>query len=89
LGQCAAQFHLNPAYLSSQFSRTVGIPFKRYLTEVRLERARELLGRPAMSIAEVAYAVGYTSGNRFRVAFKSATGLPPRVWRETLRMARA
>jgi AraC-like DNA-binding protein len=87
LRQCARQLRLNAAYLSAQFSRAVGTPFKRYLTELRVEKARELLSDPTMSVAEVAYAVGYASPNRFRLAFRHLTGLSPISWRETLRMA--
>ncbi len=86
LQECARGLHLNAAYLSAQFSRLVGVPFKTYLTELRIEKARELLSDPAATIAEVAGAVGYASENRFRLAFKDVTGLSPRVWRETLRM---
>lgn len=86
LQQYAGRLRLNAAYLSAQFSHAVGIPFKTYLTEVRIERARELLGDASRSIAEVAYAVGYASENRFRIAFRHVTGLSPRVWRETLRL---
>jgi AraC-like DNA-binding protein len=86
LQQYAGRLRMNAAYLSAQFSRAVGMPFKTYLTEMRVEKARELLSDPARSVAEVAYAVGYASENRFRLAFKRATGLSPRRWRETLRM---
>ena len=34
--------------------------------------------------SEVAIAVGYGSENRFRIAFKKATGLSPKLWRETM-----
>jgi AraC-like DNA-binding protein len=87
LQQYAGRVGVNAAYLSARFSRAVGIPFKTYLTEVRLEKARELLGDPARSVADVTWAVGYASENRFRLAFKQATGVSPRRWRETLRLA--
>jgi AraC-like DNA-binding protein len=82
----AREFGMNTAYLSALFSRVIGLPFKTYLTELRLEKASELLGDPAWSASQVAYAVGYSSENRFRSAFKKATGLSPRLWRETLRI---
>ena len=84
LQHCADKLGMNPAYLSDLFSRAVGVPFKAYLTELRMEKARELLSDPAKTAAEVAYAVGYASENRFRIAFKKATGLCPRLWRETM-----
>lgn len=84
LRQCAGQLGMNPAYLSALFSRVVRLPFKTYLTELRLERAKELLGKADRNLADVAQAVGYASENRFRSAFKKATGLPPKLWRETM-----
>jgi AraC-like DNA-binding protein len=87
LQQYARELGMNAAYLSDLFSRAVGVPFKTYLTDLRLAKARELLGDPAKTAAEVAYAVGYASENRFRMAFKNVMGLPPRIWRETLRMS--
>ncbi len=86
LQECADRLRLNPAYFSAQFSRAVGIPFKSYLTELRVEKARSLLADLTQNIADVAYAVGYSSENRFRLAFKKVTGLPPRLWRETSRV---
>jgi len=86
LKECAKQLQLNTAYLSSLFSRRVGLPFKAYLTDVRLEKAREMLGDSGRNISDIASAVGYASENRFRIAFKKATGLPPAAWRETLRV---
>jgi AraC-like DNA-binding protein len=78
------ELRMNAAYVSSLFSRAVGVPFKIYLTELRMEKARELLGEAANSVSDVAYAVGYSSGDRFRFAFKKATGLSPRLWRQTM-----
>lgn len=83
LKQCAMLLGLNPAYLCNLFSHHVGLPFKSYLTEVRMEKARELLGDCRLNISEVGAAVGYASENRFRIAFKKVTGLSPRLWRET------
>ncbi len=84
LRQYARELGMNATYLSDLFSRAMGVPFKTHLTELRLGKARELLGDPARTAAEVACSVGYASEDRFRAAFKKATGLPPRLWRETM-----
>lgn len=84
LRQCASKLGMNAAYLSDLFSHAVGVPFKTYLTELRLAKARELLNDPRQTASEVATAVGYSSENRFRIAFKKATGLSPKLWRETM-----
>jgi AraC-like DNA-binding protein len=82
---CADSLGLHPSYLSTLFSRKVGLPFRSYMGELRLEKARQLLGDPVKRIADVAAAVGYAGENSFRLAFKKATGLSPTAWRESLR----
>jgi AraC-like DNA-binding protein len=83
--QCLArELGMNTTYVSALFSRSLGVPFKTYLTELRVQKAEELLGDFARTASEVAYATGYTSAERFRCAFKKTTGLSPRAWRETM-----
>lgn len=84
LHECASLVRLSPVYLSGLFSRTVGVPFKTYLTDLRLEKARQLLQDPARRVSEVAFAVGYRDANRFRLAFKNVTGVSPARWRAGL-----
>ena len=84
LQQYARELGMNAAYVSDLFSRAIGVPFKTHLTKLRMDKARELLGDPAKTAADVAYAVGYASENRFRLAFKKATGLCPSLWRATM-----
>jgi YesN/AraC family two-component response regulator len=85
LKECAHNLEFNAAYLCALFSHTIGLPFKSYLTRLRLEKARELLSDPTRRVSDVAFAVGYSSANRFRLAFKAATGLAPVTWRSSLR----
>jgi two-component system response regulator YesN len=80
----ASDMGMNAAYLSALFSSAVGVPFKKYLTELRLGKAKETLSQSPQSAAQVAFGVGYASEERFRSAFKKATGLSPRAWRETM-----
>jgi AraC-like DNA-binding protein len=75
---------MNAAYLSALFSHAVGVSFRTLLTERRMAKARELLGDATKNLSDVATAVGYASENRFRIAFKKATGLSPKLWRETM-----
>jgi AraC-like DNA-binding protein len=84
LKRLARDQRMNAAYLSALFSRAVGIPFKAFLTELRLHKAKELLGDSGKTASEVAFSVGYSSEERFRSAFKKATGLSPKIWRQTM-----
>lgn len=85
LSEIALEFRMNASYLSSVFAREVGMPFKSYLTTLRLQRAEELLSDPLRRISEIASEVGYATTDRFRVAFRRWTGLPPSRWRDLLR----
>jgi len=84
LATLAQEFHMNANYASFVFGREVGMPFKSYLTMLRVQRAQELLRDPCRRVSEVVTAVGYASPRRFRAAFRQRTGLSPNAWRETL-----
>lgn len=78
----ARDHELNPSYLSTAFSSNVGVPFKKFLTDFRMKKARELLQNPTTKISDVAAAVGYTNQNRFLAVFKAATGVSPVAFRK-------
>ncbi|OGR97000.1 MAG: hypothetical protein A2V88_09340 [Elusimicrobia bacterium RBG_16_66_12] len=81
LKKLARESGLNASYLSTVFAREVGLPFKSYLTALRLERAQVLLGDPVLPISRVAREVGYATPHRFRAAFRAWTGVSPGRWR--------
>ena len=55
----------------------VGVSPSDFLRQVRMERARQLVAKSRMSIAEVAYAVGFTDPKYFSKCFKKETGMTP------------
>ena len=81
LNDMASALRMNASYLSDLFHQTTGVPFHRYLEEVRLSRAKELLRDPRNRVCEVACAVGYASPDAFRHAFKTHERLSPEAWR--------
>lgn len=72
---------INPSYFSSLFKRSMGMGFLDYLTDLRMQAARELLTDPLRSTAEVAGLVGYENANYFTRAFKKKTGMTPTEYR--------
>jgi AraC-like DNA-binding protein len=81
LGDLASAMKMNASYLSALFSHTTGVTFHQFLEEVRLSRAKALLGDPRNRVGEVAGAAGYVSSDSFRRAFKTHEGLSPGAWR--------
>lgn len=68
-------------YLSALFSRQAGRTLWACLTDIRMEKAKELLLVSGERTSEIAYRVGYENPNYFSKAFKKATGLSPQEYR--------
>lgn len=83
LDSVSAILNLNASYFSSLFKRTFQVNFLDYLTELRMDAARELLRDPLRSTAEVAGIVGYESANYFTRAFKKKVGMTPTEFRRS------
>ncbi|MBM7539869.1 response regulator transcription factor [Amphibacillus cookii] len=81
LTSLADHFHFNPSYLSSYFRQHHNVGFSDYLTKVRVDHAKELLGNQELSIAEVGAMVGYTDHSYFCKVFKKNTNKSPSRYR--------
>ncbi|MET7143196.1 AraC family transcriptional regulator [Xanthomonas sp. PPL135] len=60
-----------------RFTRTVGVAPMEYVLAWRMQLAKDLLRRDAMTVAAVAQRVGYGSTSSFSVAFSRQVGEPP------------
>lgn len=77
--------NMNPSYFSVLFKRAFGVNFVDYLTDLRMQAAKELLQDPMRSTSEVAGMVGYESANYFTRAFKRKVGMTPTDYRRLSR----
>jgi AraC-like DNA-binding protein len=68
---------LAPTYLASLFTREVGQPPHRYLTERRVEQARRLLSESDLSITAISVEVGFGSPQHFARVFRRLVGRSP------------
>ena len=81
----AAEFTgLSHPYLSRLFKEEMGKTFMEYVTELRIDKARELLGNPDVKVYEVAGAVGYMEYAYFVRVFKRVVGYSPSDYRKQL-----
>lgn len=76
---------LSRAALARRFLAELGVPPLRYLAELRMRRAAELLAGGDGSLAAVAAEVGYDSEFAFSRAFKRHTGEAPGAFRRRSR----
>lgn len=73
--------HISSAYFSSIFKKETKLTFINYLTEVRMEKAKELLRTTNLKTFEIANRVGYSEANYFSYCFKKRFGSSPSEYR--------
>lgn len=83
LDSLAAHVHLSREYLSRYFKQYTGKTISDFLLEIRISRAREMLGNSFHSVADIAAYCGYPSVSNFQKAFKKVTGMSPSEYRKT------
>jgi len=81
LNKVAKTVNLSPTHFSTIFSKEAGKTFTEYLTEVRMEKAKELLLCSSKRSSEIAYEVGYHDPHYFSYVFKRIVGCSPREFR--------
>ncbi len=78
----AKQINISPYYFSKIFKEETGKNFIDYITDIRIEKAKQLLKDKALSIKEICIGVGYKDPNYFSRLFKKSVGFTPTEYRE-------
>ena len=81
LNTVSQQVYLSPAYFGIIFKRETGKNFSEYVTEVRIQKAKELLKNIQYHISEIAQMVGYRDIRHFKNMFKRIVGITPTEYR--------
>lgn len=81
VAELASQHKISVSQLDRDFNFVFGVGPRRFLTNLRLERAIDLLGGEH-SIAEVAHACGYKDQSAFARQFGVAFGMSPSKFRD-------
>jgi AraC family transcriptional regulator len=82
LAQIAAEAHLSVYHFIRVFRAATGETPHRYLTKLRIERARELLADRDLTIAQVARRCGFAGPGALSTAFLAHVGVRPSVYRK-------
>jgi AraC-like DNA-binding protein len=78
----ADHFGVSAAYLGHVFSEYNRVSLNRYLSEVRINKSKELLKNSNFLIGEIADVVGFSEVKYFYKVFKNITGTTPNTWRQ-------
>ena len=82
LNTVAHEVNVSPNHLSDMFSQKTGQTFVKYLTDVRMHRAKELLKCTSKRSNEICEEVGYRDPHYFSHLFKKNVGCSPIQYRE-------
>ncbi len=80
------QFPYSLSSIRRIFKKETGMAVMEYLTQQRMERSKELLKDPHITVGAVASAVGFANIYYFSQTFKKHTGKSPTAYRKALQM---
>lgn len=85
LDELAAEVRLSPFHFARMFKQSVGVPPRVYLTQLRMERACELLEMTDLPVTEIAHEVGYSSNQVLARVFVKHRHMSPSDYRRAVR----
>lgn len=81
LDKVASTVNVSPNYFSSLFNQETGMTFIEYLTDIRMEKAKEYLRCSSKKITEIGFLVGYQDSHYFSYIFKKTQNCTPSEYR--------
>jgi two-component system response regulator YesN len=81
LNTVAAHVAVSPTHFSTIFSQEMSVTFIDHLTNVRMEKVKEMLASTDEKIVTIAFNVGYNEPNYLSYLFKKREGLTPKEFR--------
>ena len=82
LSEVAQYVGLSEKYFTNRFSKETGETFSNYLTQLRIQKAKELLRTTTFKSYEIGEMVGYRNAEHFTRMFKKETGYTPAQYRK-------
>ena len=76
------QLNVNKCYFCSVFKKEIGSTFINYLNNYRIEKSKELLKKPNISLLDVSLSVGYNNQSYFSTVFKKIISKTPLEFRD-------
>ncbi len=84
LTELASLVHISPYHFARLFKQSTGMPPHQYVTNCRIERAKQLLAKKELSIIEITQQVGFQSQSHFTTLFRRFLRTTPRDYRNSL-----
>lgn len=81
--EIAESLKISSGYALEVFQKVYGLSPRRYLSQLKLQEAKQLLHQPDLALTRIADMLGYSSLSHFSRQFKRWTGMSPREYRQT------
>ncbi len=81
LSGLAQKYGVDKSYLSRCFKQTTGKNLIPYITQLRMEKGKELIQKNDLSLTEISYLIGYDDYTYFNRTFRKMEGMSPREYR--------
>jgi AraC-like DNA-binding protein len=75
--------YLSPCHFSRLFKKQIGITCSKYLSMLRINKAKELLKDTDLTVTEVCFRVGFNDLTHFERVFKGVEGITPSSYKHT------
>lgn len=85
LDDVAQATNRSPSHVARMFRAELGVPPHRYLIALRVEKARRLLEKTSVSIAEIAYDCGFAHQEHLTRLFRRHCNVTPAAYRRSTR----
>jgi AraC family transcriptional regulator len=82
LADLAAIADLSQFHFARSFRKSTGLTPQQFVTEQRIERAKQLLAKDDLPIVEVGLQTGFKNQSHFTTLFRKYTKFTPKTWRE-------
>src|SRR5690625_868685 len=82
ISELASAVYLHPSYLQRIFKKRMNMTIMAYITDIRIGKAKMLLSKTDISIADISDFVGINSRQYFSFLFKKTTGQTPQGYRQ-------
>ncbi len=85
INDLAHQLEVSERELSILINTQLGINFYEFISQYRINKAKEILmdeGFSNLTVLEILYMVGFNSKSSFNTSFKKATGVTPTIFRK-------
>ena len=83
LEEIASKLNMSYTTFRAKFKKYVGVSPGRYYNELRIDKAKQLLGESTLSAKEIAFKLHFSSFEHFTTMFKKNTGLRPKEFRNS------